>query len=458
MMGSFWQLPNFEQASETPGRWLTGMLMRNADCAYLRSFGSPRTEDEFRCQIPIITYENLKPYIERLQADEPHVIFDGTPVACERTGGSNGGRKLIPYSSAGLRDFQRNLVPWLAHTARRHRLSGSAYFAISPVARQAEFFGSLPVGLPDGAYLGDEVGALLMQRTAVPFEVAGIEDIDHWREVTLNHLRAARDLELISVWSPTFLLRLCDQIGDTVQLWPELKVISCWASGPAKHYVDELARLFPHATIEPKGLLSTEAVVTTPDEDGQPRLVPHGYFEFRQGNTCFGASELVAGNEYEVILTTASGLYRYASGDRVRCDESDGTGRPVLEFIGRDSLSCDLVGEKLTEAFVGHCLGKLEGFATLVPDVRNPGYVLISEQVHSEAWLNTFETRLRHNPQYDYARRLGQLQPLRQLVCRRPFDVVERVMKTRGVRLGDIKPTALRADDFWLPMFEEQNN
>jgi hypothetical protein len=458
MMGSFWQLSNFEQASETPGRWLTEMLMRNADCAYLRSFGSPRTEDEFRCQIPIITYENLKPYIERLQAVEPNVIFDGTPVACERTGGSNGGRKLIPYSSAGLRDFQRNLVPWLAHTARRHRFSGSAYFAISPVARQAEFFGSLPVGLPDGAYLGDEVGALLMQRTAVPFEVAGIEDIDQWREVTLNHLRAARDLELISVWSPTFLLRLCDQIGDTVQLWPELKVISCWASGPAKHYVDELARLFPHATIEPKGLLSTEAVVTTPDEDGQPRLVPHGYFEFRRGNTCFGASELVAGDEYEVVLTTASGLYRYASGDRVRCDESDGTGRPVLEFIGRDSLSCDLVGEKLTEAFVGHCLGKLEGFATLVPDVRNPGYVLISEQAHSLAWLNAFETRLRHNPQYDYAWRLGQLQSLRQLVCRRPFDIVERVMKTRGVRLGDIKPTALRADDFWLPMFEEQNN
>lgn len=458
MRGCSWQLPDARQASDASGQWLTEMLKRNTGCTYLRGLGSPRTEDEFRSMVPIITYENLKPYIERLRENEPDVLFDGMPVACERTGGSNGGRKLIPYSSAGLRDFQRNLVPWLAHTARRHCLSGSAYFAISPVARKAEFFGSLPVGLPDGAYLGEEVGSVLMQRTAVPFEVAGIEDIDQWREVTLNHLRAARDLELISVWSPTFLLRLCDQIGDTIQLWPDLKIISCWASGPAKHYVDELTRLFPHATIEPKGLLSTEAVVTTPDEDVQPRLVPQGYFEFRQENTCFAASDLVAGGEYEVILTTASGLYRYASGDRVRCDEPDQGGRPVLEFIGRDSLSCDLVGEKLTEAFVGHCLGKLEGFATLVPDVRNPGYVLICEQAHSLAWLNAFETRLRHNPQYDYAWRLGQLKPLRQLVCRRPFDVIERVMKTNGVRLGDIKPTALRADDFWLPMFEEQNN
>jgi hypothetical protein len=94
----------------------------------------------------------------------------------------------------------------------------------------------------------------------------------------------------------------------------------------------------------------------------------------------------------------------------------------------------------------------------LVPDVRTPGYVLISEREHSSAWLNAFEARLRHNPQYDYARRLGQLLPLRQLVCWQPFDVVEHVMKTRGIRLGDIKPSALRTDDFWLPMFEEQSN
>ncbi len=454
----FWQLPDFEQASKAPRLWLAAMLKRNADCAYLRSFGSPRTEKEFRCQVPIITYEDLKPYIEQLRAEESNVLFDGMPVACEWTGGSSGGRKLIPYSLAGLRDFQHNLLPWLAHTVRRHRLSGSAYFAISPVARKAELFGSLPVGLPDGAYLGEEVGTLLLQRTAVPFEVAGIEDIAQWRDVTLNHLKSARDLELISVWSPTFLLRLCTGVSDTRQYWPNLKVISCWASGPAKHYVAELSRLFPQATIEPKGLLFTEAVVTVPDESGRPRLAPQGYFEFRQGDKCFGASELVAGDEYEVILTTASGLYRYASGDRIRCEESDLSGRPVLEFLGRDSLSCDLVGEKLTEAFVGQCLGTLEGFATLVPDVRNPGYVLISDQERSPAWLDAFETRLRHNPQYDYARRLEQLQPLRQLVCQQPFDIIERVMTTHGVRLGDIKPNALRTDDFWLPMFEEQTN
>lgn len=458
MSGGLWQLPNVQPATENPGQWLSSMLLRNSGCAYLRSFGSPRTEDEFRRQVPVITYEDLPPFLERLRKGERNVLFDGVPVACERTGGSSGGSKLIPYSMAGLSDFQYNVVPWLAHTVRRYRLSGTSYFAISPVARKAEFFGNLPIGLPDGAYLGEAAGALLMQRSAVPFEVARIEDVDQWRDSTLKSLKAACDLELISVWSPTFLLRLCDDIVDSREFWPNLKVISCWASGPARPYLDGLVRMFPQAVIEPKGLLSTEAVVTVPDESGLPRLARHGYFEFRQDEACFMASELVAGGEYEVILTTASGLYRYASGDRVRCEESAGAGQPVLEFVGRDSLVCDLVGEKLTDAFVGQCLGKLEGLATLVPDVKKPGYVLISERVFHHGWLNDFEDRLCHNPQYAYARKLGQLQPIRQLVCKRPFDVIEQIMRARGVRLGDIKPTALRADDFWLPMFEELTN
>lgn len=455
MRDDIWQLPDVEPAIETHNIWLTRMLARNAGCAYLERHGSPRTEEKFREQVPVICYEQIEPFLKLIEDGQSSVLFDGSPVAFERTGGSSGGRKLIPYSMAGLDDFRYNLIPWLSHIVRRHRLAGSAYFAISPVARKPESFGGFPVGLPDGAYLGEEAGALLQQRTAVPFEVGQIEDIDQWRELTLDHLKRAGDLEMISVWSPTFLLRLCDGISDTRQYWPRLKVISCWASGPAGPYIDELSRLFPQATIEPKGLLSTEAVVTAPDESGRPRLVPHGYFEFRQDEVCLHSSELVSGGEYEVVLTTASGLYRYATGDRVRCQETDTAGHPVLEFIGRDSLSCDLVGEKLTESFVGQCLGEIDGFATLVPDVRNPGYVLICERAFSTQWLAAFENRLSHNPQYDYARKLGQLQPLRQLACRRPFDVVERIIKGRGVRLGDIKPTALRTEDFWLPIFEE---
>src|SRR4051794_9588655 len=186
------------------GDWLRAMLARNAHCAYLRG----RTFDE----LPIVTYDDLGPWIERIVAGESDVLFAGRPVAYERTSGSSGAAKLIPYSAEGLLDFQRSVVPWLARTVRDFGITGRAYFAISPPTPPPESIGGVPGGLPDGASLGAIAARVLADVSAVPPEVAAIEDVATWRDVTLRHLAAARDLELISVWSPTFLLRLLDDL------------------------------------------------------------------------------------------------------------------------------------------------------------------------------------------------------------------------------------------------------
>jgi GH3 auxin-responsive promoter len=355
--------------AQSPHRWLAATLARNAHTAYLRG----RAFDE----LPIVTYDDLVPWIERIVAGESDVLFAGRPVAYERTSGSSGAAKLIPYSAEGLLDFQRSVVPWLARTVREHGITGRAYFAISPATRPPESIGGVPVGLPDGAYLGEIAGTVLAEMSAVPLDVAAIADVGRWRDETLRHLAAARDLELISVWSPTFLLRLLDDLDDPLALWPNLKVVSCWASAASKPFAEELAARLPQAVLQPKGLLSTECVVTT----GDHALTPHGFFEFDGG---------------EVIATTASGLYRYRTGDLLR----DG------EFVGRKGIVSDLVGEKLTEPFVAACLENVRGY--LFPEGR--GYVVASETAVD---LDAIEQRLCENPQYAYARRLGQLAPLR---------------------------------------------
>lgn len=438
------------EAEPGPVAWLESLLACNGHVAYLKQFGSPMDVHAFRAQVPPCTYEDLAPFLQPMMEGEEDVLFRGRPVAYERTGGSSGGMKLIPYSAEGLRDFQCNIVPWLSRTARAFELSGRAYFAISPATRVPETVGGIPVGLPDGAYLGEVAGAVLASRTAVPFVVGAIQNIDLWREQTLACLRAADDLEIISVWSPSFLLRLLEDIPDPVACWPRLKVVSCWASGHAREGAGQLGRLLPHTTIQPKGLLSTEAVVTTPDAAGRPILVPHGFVEFADQDRLLLEHELREGEEYEVLVTTASGLYRYRTGDRVCHAGHTEHGRPILEFVGRNSLSCDLVGEKLVEAFVARCLGGIPGFALLVPDVAHPGYVLVSTVALAAGQLAQVEAALSANPQYAYARKLGQLAPLRTICQPRALAMVEQVMLQRGVRLGDIKPLALRAEAFWL--------
>lgn len=64
------------------------------------------------------------PWIDRIVAGESYVLFAGRPVAYERTSGSSGAAKLIPYSAEGLLDFQRSVAPWLVRTVREHGIIG----------------------------------------------------------------------------------------------------------------------------------------------------------------------------------------------------------------------------------------------------------------------------------------------------------------------------------------------
>jgi GH3 auxin-responsive promoter len=431
------------------GPWLETLLARNAHTTYSSQHGSPRDQESFRARVPIVSHEDLLPYLDAIQHGQTDVLFAGRPIAYERTAGSSGGAKLIPYSSEGLEDFRRALIPWLVESVQRHGVTGRAYLSISPATRKAEMIGDTPVGLSDGAYLGAPAATILAELTAVPLDVAAITDVVRWRAETLRYLAAAADLELISCWSPTFLLRLLYELPNPTSLWPRLKLVSCWAAAASQPFAAELAARLPHAHLQPKGLMSTECVVTVPDADGRPILTPHGFFEFERDEQLVLPHELEYGASYSVVATTASGLYRYRTGDLVRCDGYSASGRPFLEFAGRGELASDLVGEKLTEPFVEECLRTVRGFRMLAPTVQGDGYVLATDSA-AGADVQYIEERLCANPQYAFARRIGQLRSLRLVEVERLFDRYVDVQLKQGVRLGDIKPLALRRERSWL--------
>jgi len=108
------------------------------------------------------------------------------------------------------------------------------------------------------------------------------------------------------------------------------------------------------------------------------------------------------------------------------------------------------VGEKLSEDFVSAALGHLGDSACLaVRTTATPFYELLID-APADADLaphaGLIEGRLRANPQYAYARALGQLGPVAPRAVAGLLDRYTRAQARRGCRLGDIKPPVLIGD------------
>jgi GH3 auxin-responsive promoter len=493
---------------------LLEILRANRDTEYGRShrFASISTRTEFQRRVPAVRYEDLRARIERTAAGERGVLVSERVVAFEETGGSSGGAKLVPYTEASFAAFQRGLRPWLDDLYDSHPglLDGTAYWVVSPACREPRRTpGGIAIGLAgDAAYLGEELAADVAASLSVPPATGKVRDIGVWRDLTLGYLLADENLALISVWSPTLLLellayarrnsaRLTDRfcarrsdfdvpeplrsrlpvadpervrrVRDALEsddglerLWPRLQVISCWNHASSKRYARAVEQLFPSVHVQGKGLLATEGMTSIPLAGcAAPVLaLQSGFYEFiaSDGSARF-ADEVEDGEEYEVLLTNASGFYRYRIGDRVRI-RGFAERTPTLEFVGRSGVASDLCGEKLTEDFVLRALDPLRlCFAAIAPIESPRGYVLLLDASEIpergvDALAAHVDSALHANPQYALARKLEQLAPLRAVRCVYPLESWTSRGLERGQMLGNIKPPALLVNDAWHRTFQ----
>ncbi|HEX5716778.1 MAG TPA: GH3 auxin-responsive promoter family protein [Thermoanaerobaculia bacterium] len=456
---------------------LGSYLGANADTAFGRAhgFASVRTAEEYRERVPLLGGDELTPWVDRIAAGEARVLTRSPVRTLEPTSGSSATPKLIPYTPALQREIRRAVAPWIVDLyARRPRLAlGTAYWSITPLALDEERpAGLVRVGFEeDSAYLGGFWSRLADATLAVPGLVRHLREPDTFRYVTLRHLLLRRDLTVISVWHPSFLLLLLEELSRfwdalvrdvgrsrleklspdvPARIWPRLGLISCWGDAHAALSLPELARAFPGVEIQPKGLLATEGFVTIPFGGAWPLAVRSHFFEFlsEDGGDPRFAWELDEGRVYSVVLTTGGGLYRYRLEDRVRV-EGFVERTPSLRFLGKGGHVSDLRGEKLHESFVAGVLARVfEGlaprFAMLAPG-EEAGYVLFLETDTTPAGLaERLDEELSANPGYRLCRVLGQLAAVRiKTLEPGAFARYLHRCRERGQRWGDVKPLAL---------------
>lgn len=456
---------------------LERILRDNAGCSYgkLHGFSEITTIEQYREQVPVVDYDAIEPWIERICRGESRVLTFEPVQLLEPTGGSSGSQKLIPYTATLRRDFQRSIEAWLygLFTQEPALLGGKSYWMISPPLHEKRYsIGGIPIGFEEDAqYLG-ALGARLMKQVMVKPDIHAGMSTEAFYEETLRALLEAEDLRLISVWNPSLLRQLVEHLWvqlprvldklsrkrrmairralfthDLQSVWPELRLISCWMDGSAAAEAERLKQDFPWVTFQAKGLLATEAIISFPTDRSKGAAgLPawHStYFEFRQGDSFYGLEELSLHETYEVIITTSGGLYRYALGDVVRVEAFD-RNVPLLRFVER-TQTVDLAGEKLSAGFIDRQFAWLKGFYLFVPRTR--GYRLYTDRaVHP----HKIEQTLRSNYHYALARDLGQLEHVQVFVIEGDAEAQYLDnLNSRGMRLGDIKSAHLSTRQDW---------
>jgi len=470
---------------------LFGYLEAAKDTAYGKThqFRDIRTYEQYSERVPVIEdYSQLQLYIEQMKNGESDILFSGQPSFFEKTSGTTTAAKFIPYNDTLKAEFQQAISPWMHGLSLEYpkAMDGKAYWSLSPATNSPEQLESgIAVGTQDDSdYFIPLTAWLLGKVLAVPSQISRIRDPHAFYVITWQHLLQNRDLTFISVWSPYFLIRLVDFLkehpeeilkglsshlqatikpiihdGVTLdELFPKLVVVSCWTQGQAGLWIGQLQQVLGNVTIQGKGLLSTEGVVTIPYAGSHLLAYTAHFYEFKdQSGKTFLLHELQQGNTYEVILTTAGGLYRYNTHDTVRCLGYEGQ-VPDLEFLGRSNQTSDLVGEKLSQIQIGQVFGAMQQqfpeikALYLTTNKENPGYHLIVEanDTHNELKIsNAVDTAFCTNPYYHQAIQLGQLTPLTTAVFAEGISkqIIQSYKAQKSIKDGDLKIPYLLNND-----------
>ncbi|KAF6163188.1 hypothetical protein GIB67_025052 [Kingdonia uniflora] len=383
---------NFE--TEYLKKWLGNINMQEMEPNLLESI--------YTSLVPLVSHADLEPYIQRIADGDLGAILTQDPITTLSLRVypiKPGGRILeFIYSS---KHFKTN-GGLIAGTATSHYFASEEFklkqkktksFTCSPlkVITSGDYKQSTYCHLLLGLYLSPQVEfitstfAYSIVQAFTTFEEEWKDICEDIRKGTLNSTRVTIPmmrksvLEIITP-NPSLASLIEDKCNDLEvlnwaslipKLWPNAKYVYSISTGSMQAYLKKLRHYAGHLDIVCADYGSTESWIgvnvdpSYPPEKVTFAVVPtFSYFEFiplyRQRQDCSLSSDdfiedepvplsrVKIGQEYEVVVTTFTGLYRYRLGDVVEVS-SFYKGTPKLNFICRRKLILTINIDKNTE-------------------------------------------------------------------------------------------------------------
>jgi len=401
------------RARDVQERLLSSLIHANATSAYGRQHGfrSIRGYEDFVRQVPISTYADLSPWVERVMGGDVRAMFGPRQRVrmFAMTSGTVDRPKYVPVTDRFLRDlrggwnafgikaltdhadcFMRPIVQVTSPMDEERTAAGFPCGAITGLmaATQKRLVRKYYVAPLCVAYISDAAARrYAIMRLAIPADVAWIVTASPATVLQLaktgethaeSLIRDIHDGSLSAEFDiprpvheqlrprltpdPAAARRLQHVLDETGTLKPKnywrLGFLANWTGGTMGLYVREFPAYFGDVPVRDIGLLATEGRLSIPVADGTAAgiaAISSVFFEFipagerdRPKPTVLRVHEVQPGEEYFILLTNSAGFYRYDINDCVRVVGFAGQA-PLIEFLHKGDHVSSITGEKITE-------------------------------------------------------------------------------------------------------------
>ncbi|WP_196885733.1 GH3 auxin-responsive promoter family protein [Aureivirga sp. CE67] len=295
------------------------------------NFDSISSYEDFKKNVPVHTYEGLKPYVERIKNGEEDVLWKGKPIYFAKTSGTTSGAKYIPITKESMPSHinaARNaLLMYIAETGNADFVDGKMIFLQgSPVL---DSINGIQTGRLSGI-VAHFVPNYLQKNRLPSWETNCIDDwetkVDAIVEETI-----VEDMSLISgipSWVQMYLENLHKKSGKTVsEIFPNFSLF-VYGGVNFEPYENKFEKLIGKKIDSIELYPASEGFIAYQDsqkDNGLLLLLDGGIFYefipasefFNENPTRISLKDVKVGVNYVIILNTNAGLWGYNIGDTV---------------------------------------------------------------------------------------------------------------------------------------------
>lgn len=354
-------------------------------------FASIKNYEDFKRQVPVKDYEELRPYIDRVVAGERNVMWKGKPRYFAKTSGTTSGVKYIPISAASMPEHikaARNaLLTYVHETGKVKFIDGKMIFLQgSPVMSKKN---GINVGRLSGI-VANLVPAYLQKNRLPSYPTNCIDDweekVDAIVEETINE-----NMTLISgipPWVQMYFDRLTEKSGGKKikDIFPDFELF-VYGGVNYEPYRAKIETSIGRKIDSIETYPASEGFIAYQDsqqDKGLLLLANAGMFyefipadEFYNDHpTRLSLGEVELDTNYALVLNTNAGLWGYVIGDTVKFVSKNPykimvTGR-IKHFIS--AFGEHVIGEEVEHALLSVANEEGVGITefTVAPQVSTP--------------------------------------------------------------------------------------